>query len=303
MALLTPTWLQAGTYAAKEDRTLIDATWTEGVIAAASGALAASQRAAGANNSVDVAAGVCVIQGDDATGQGKYLVRNDATTNVAFDAAPVSNKRIDVLYVRVNDTSEGGPAGNNATFGVEKGTVAASPTAPATPTSAVALAQVMRTAGDVSITTAMITDVRSEASFAPASFANPRIVGVREPFTVSATAATGAINMNCATTSAMFYTSNASGNWTLNLRASSTAALTTLVGIGEVITVTFAAQQGVTGYYMTQLNIDGAAQSVKWQDGVTPSLGAPTVIDVMTFTCIRTGASTWTVLGTRAFFS
>lgn len=303
MALLTPTWLQAGTYSAKEDRSIIDATWTEGVVSAAGGALAASQRAAGANNSVDVAAGVAVIQGDDSTGQGKYLVRNDATTNVAFTAAPVSNKRIDVLCIQVNDATAGGSAGDNAVFSVVAGTAAASPTAPATPASAIPLAQVLRTAGDTSITTAMITDVRSEASFAPASFATPRLLSPREPFTVSATAATGTINMDVATSSALLYTTNASANWTLNLRASASAALTTIVGIGDAVTVVFAAQQGATAYYQTATNIDGVAQTVKWQDGATPAAGSVSSIDAYTLTCIRTGASTWTVLGTRAFFS
>lgn len=303
MALATPTWLQEGDYSAKEDRAVIDGIFgIEGVINVPAGGFAVTQRAAGANNSVDIASGLAIIQGDDETDQGKYVIRNVGSTNVALDAAPASNSRIDVVCVRVNDTNAGGPAGDNASFVVVKGTAAAAPTVPATPTSAIALARVLRTAGDTSITTAMITDVRTDATFAPVEFSAARLASVREPFTVSATAATGTVNLNVLTSASLLYTTNASANWTLNIRGSASTALTSVVAIGEAITVTFAVQQGATAYYQSATQIDGSAVTVKWQDSLTPSAGVASIIDVYTLTCIRTGVSTWTVLGSRTVF-
>lgn len=163
MTLQTPVWLQNGTYPARIDRIFADVLFGEGVMAVSAGDLRVTQRGAGANVSVDIAGGRACITGDDTADQGNYLVRNDATVNLVMPAAPGANKRIDVVFVRVNDPAAGGPAGDNATFGYVSGVVAAAPVAPATPTSAIALAQVLRTAGDVSITNAMITDVRAQA--------------------------------------------------------------------------------------------------------------------------------------------
>lgn len=151
-----PLWMQVPTYAARLDRALIAALLNEGVV---SGLLVA-QRGAGANMSVDVSLGSAIIAGDDQTNQGSYLLSSTATENVVVGAAPGSNSRIDVIYARVNDTNAGGPAGDDWTLGIAAGTPGASPAIPATPSSAIALAQVLVAAGTVAITTAMITDVR-----------------------------------------------------------------------------------------------------------------------------------------------
>lgn len=160
MALLTPTWLQNGTYTARLDRIFSDVLLTEGVIRPGAGALLVTQRGAGANNSVDIAAGYAVITGDDTADQGNYLIRNDATVNLAATAAPVSNSRIDLVCVRINDPAAGGPPGDNATFVYITGVAAVSPVPPATPTSAIVLARVLRTVGDTQVVNANITDQR-----------------------------------------------------------------------------------------------------------------------------------------------
>jgi hypothetical protein len=160
MALETPIWLQGGTYSARLDRSLLDVIFSEGVVDPGAGALLASQRAAGANDSVDVAAGAAIIAGDDEADQGKYYVRNTAVSNVVFTPAPGADSRIDLLVLQVNDPTAGGAAGDDATFEVIAGTPAGSPVAPAVPDTAIPIAQVLRTALDTSITDAMITDRR-----------------------------------------------------------------------------------------------------------------------------------------------
>lgn len=163
MALDTPTWLQNGTYSARLDRIFADILFTEGVMRVSVGELRVTQRGAGANNSVDIAAGRACITGDDTADQGNYLVRNTATVNLAATAAPVSNSRIDLVCLRVNDPASGGPIGDDAQFIYVTGAAAVSPTPPAVPTSAIALAQVLRTVGDTAVVNANITDVRGQS--------------------------------------------------------------------------------------------------------------------------------------------
>ena len=164
MALETPIWLQGGTYSARLDRSLLDVIFTEGVVDPGSGALLATQRAVGANDTVDVAVGAAVISGDDEPNQGKYYVRNTLVQNVAFLPAPGSDARIDLLVLQINDPTAGGSAGNNAVFRVIQGTVDVAPVAPAVPLTAIPLAEVLRTAADTTITDSMITDRRVASS-------------------------------------------------------------------------------------------------------------------------------------------
>jgi hypothetical protein len=123
-------------------------------------ALLVVQRAAGANDSVDVAAGAAIVTGDDEANQGKYYVRNTSVVNVAFTPAPGSDERIDLLVLQVNDPTAGGAAGDNAVFEVVEGSVAGTAVAPAVPDTAIPLAEVLRLSTDTTITTARITDRR-----------------------------------------------------------------------------------------------------------------------------------------------
>ncbi len=160
MALETPIWLQGGTYSARQDRSLLDVIFTEGVIDPGGSALLVAERAIGANDTVDVAAGAAIITGDDESDQGKYYVRNTAVVNVAFDPAPGTDERIDLLVLQVNDPTAGGEAGDNAVFDVITGTVAGTAVPPAVPDTAIPLAEVLRLSTDTTIVNARITDRR-----------------------------------------------------------------------------------------------------------------------------------------------
>lgn len=158
-----PIWLQGGTYPARIDRQLVQAVATEGVVATnlSSTSFKVTQRGAGANDSCDIAAGFAIIEGDDIAYQGHYLIVNELTVNVNFPPAPGAGTRIDGLYLQVNDPTSGGGVGDNAVVSVIAGPGGA--TLPTLPSTAIFLAYVTRTAGDVSITNSMITDARSLA--------------------------------------------------------------------------------------------------------------------------------------------
>lgn len=79
---------------------------------------------------------------------GALLIQNDGTVNVPLNAAPSANSRIDVVYVKQNEKrSPMSDSSDVPTFGVVNGTTAATPVAPAVPSGALALAQVLIPAG------------------------------------------------------------------------------------------------------------------------------------------------------------
>lgn len=159
MTFEAPLWMQNNGYAARLDRMLMAQLWDEGVMDLA--AFKVTQRGAGANFSVDVAAGEVVIAGDDQTNQGNYLARSIATINAAITAAPGANSRYDLVCIRINDPNAGGSAGNTASIVVTAGTPAASPAVPATPASSLPIAIIGPiSTGVASITNAIITDAR-----------------------------------------------------------------------------------------------------------------------------------------------
>jgi len=124
-----------------------------------------------------------------------------------------------------------------------------------------------------------------------------------ETTTVSATAATGTINYDVLTQSVLYYTTNASGNWTLNLRGSSGTTLDSVMSTGQALTVVFMATQGSTAYYQSAFTIDGTSVTPKWQGGAAISSGNTNAVDTYTLTVIKTGSATFTVLASRTLFA
>jgi hypothetical protein len=123
-----------------------------------------------------------------------------------------------------------------------------------------------------------------------------------EVATVSATAATGTINYDITSQSVLFYTSNASANWTVNLRASSGTSLNTIMGVGQSMTVAFLVTQGTTAYYNNAVQVDGTSVTPKWQGGLAPSSGNVSSVDAYSYTVIKTASATFTVLASLTQF-
>jgi hypothetical protein len=125
-----------------------------------------------------------------------------------------------------------------------------------------------------------------------------------EVATISATAATGTINYDITTQSVLYYTSNASANWTVNLRGDGSNSLNTMLAVGESLTVAFLVTQGATPYYNTTVQVDGATAGVttRWQGGSAPTAGNASGVDVYTYTIIKTASATFTVLAAQTQF-
>lgn len=165
MTLETPVWLEAVTgdtaitYSARQLRTWIDAVFaSEGVVGP--GDLKVTQRAAGANMSVDVAAGMTVITGDSVAFQGKYVARNTAVVNVPITTAPTTGTRTDIIVAKLLDKQADGGTQYAWTISALAGTTVVPP-------SAVFLGQIAVGANVTSITNSVITDQRALVGLAP----------------------------------------------------------------------------------------------------------------------------------------
>ena len=130
-----------------------------------------------------------------------------------------------------------------------------------------------------------------------------KLVNALETVTISATAATGTINYDVTTQSVLYYTTNASANWTVNFRASSGTSLDTAMATGESVTAAFLVTQGATAYYNSAVQVDGASVTPKWQGGTAPTAGNISGIDAYTYTIIKTGAASFTVLAAQTRFA
>lgn len=165
MALLMPLYLQALTgdtaisYTGQDFRRAVAAlTPNEGTVD--QNDLAVSPRAAGANMSVDVAKGRALVPGTSIANQGTYSVHSTAVENVPIATADATNPRIDLIVAQVYDRqADGGTRYGWQPIAVA-GTPASSPVPPATPNSALVLANVRVAAGATSIVASNIFDRR-----------------------------------------------------------------------------------------------------------------------------------------------
>jgi hypothetical protein len=148
------------------------------------------------------------------------------------------------------------------------------------------------------VTSAVQTQIDAKAPSTLPTLTGPVVISPEERTTISATAATGTINYDADTQGVLYYTSNATADWTLNVRGSGSTTLASKLATNDSLTISFLVTTGSTAYKHSALTIDGNAQTVKWSGGTAPSAGNASSIDVYTFTIIKTAATpTYTVLG------
>lgn len=156
-------------------------------------------------------------------------------------------------------------------------------------------------AGNVGVGTTTPTSLlQTTGSSSESAFKTPNIAEVN---TISATAATGTINYDITTQSVLYYTTNASGNFTVNFRGSSGTSLNTVMQTGESISATFLVTNGATAYYNSAVQVDGSSVTPKWQGGTAPTSGNASSIDSYTYVIIKTGSAAFTVLASVTKFA
>ena len=151
--------------------------------------------------------------------------------------------------------------------------------------------------------TAVANTFTAKQTFSNSTGGSSKFPNILETATVSATAATGTINLDVITQSIVYYTTNASGNFTLNFRGDGTTSLNTLMATGESIAATFLVTNGATAYYNSAVTVDGSSVTPKWQGGTAPTSGNASSIDVYTYVIVKTGSAAYTVFATVTKFA
>jgi len=130
-----------------------------------------------------------------------------------------------------------------------------------------------------------------------------KIQQVAEKATVSATAATGTVSFDVITQAVLYYTTNASANWTLNIRGDGSNSMNSIMDTGESITIAHLVTQGGTAYYNSAVQVDGSSVTPEWQGGSAPTSGNTSSVDVYTYTVIKTADATFTVFASQTQFA
>jgi len=237
------------------------------------------------------------------TGSGSVVLSNSPTLVTPALGTPASGNLANCTFPTLNQNTRGTAAGLSATLVVGSGGSGATTLTgilKGNGTSAFTAA----TAGTDYVAPGTVTSFTAAQTFSGSSSVLASVfTNMAEVATVSATAATGTINYDITTQSVLYYTSNASANWTVNFRASSGTSLNTAMATGQSLTAAFLVTQGSTAYYNSAVQVDGSSVTPKWQGGTAPSAGNASSIDVYTYTIVKTGSAAFTVFASQTRFA
>ncbi len=173
--------------------------------------------------------------------------------------------------------------------------------------------------GLISSSYAISSSFTTTASFATtSSFVNPynasfsgmfvsgttNVYTILENIGITPSSASGSINFNTKLVGAvLYYTADATNNWTLNIRGDASTTLNSIMTTGQSLSLAFLVTNGITPYYQTGFQIDGNSVTPKWQGGVAPTAGNASSIDIYTIVIIKTNDATFTVFESQTKFA
>ena len=129
-------------------------------------------------------------------------------------------------------------------------------------------------------------------------------MAVTEYTTVSAAAPGATVQFDTLTQSILYYSNSAVNNWTLNVRGNSTTPLSSLLNVGQTMTLALIVSGGSTAYYQTGMSIDSVALTAKWQNGTAPSSGDTSALDIYSFSILKTSVTpSYIVFGSVSKFA
>jgi hypothetical protein len=165
------------------------------------------------------------------------------------------------------------------------------------------------TATQANVTTALVTNLASgNVTITGGTFSNANVSDIlltnnnRELLTIEANAATGTVNFDVLTQQVLYFTANASADWTLNVRGDGLTTLNDSMETGQSVTITFLATQGATAYYANVYTVDSSNVSPLWQGGSAPSAGNPDSVDAYVLNIVKTANATYTIFGSQTQF-
>ena len=130
-----------------------------------------------------------------------------------------------------------------------------------------------------------------------------KVEDMLEKVTITAAAPTATTNFDCLAQGIQYFTTNAANNWTLNIRGDASNSLDSQMAVGESMTFTMMAAQGATPYYPTAHQIDGSAKTPLWAGGTAPTSGDANSVNIYSYTVIKTGAATFTLLASKSRYA
>ena len=128
----------------------------------------------------------------------------------------------------------------------------------------------------------------------------PVINGIKESWTVSASAIVTAPTLNVSSGTAFLYPVVTTIGWTPNF-----TSVNTSLAVGQSITVAVVVNVANSSHYSSQIQIDsGTAFTPNWQGGVVPGAasGSAGAYDAYTYTIIKTANATYTVFASKTKF-
>jgi len=146
-----------------------------------------------------------------------------------------------------------------------------------------------------------ISTVAASGVWSYSSYAN--IKALFEAATITASAPAATTNFDVITQAVQYYTTNASANFTLNIRGDGTTSLNTILAVGQSCTLALLVTNGTTAYYPTAYQVDGTSVTPKFQTGTAPTAGNASALDVYVITVIKTASATFTVLASQTKFA
>jgi len=178
-------------------------------------------------------------------------------------------------------------------------------TAPTIGTTSIPSGTTVSTLNGVTLTSSTLTSPTVNApTIAGGSLTNASVASLIETATYNSGAIPGSLTYNCATQSVLYYGSAATTNISVNFVGNNTTSMNNyLPNIGNATTVVLMNTNGATPYYVNAISIDGVSVSPRWQGGTVPNSGNASALDVYSFTIIKTGSATYTVLASQIKFA
>jgi len=128
-------------------------------------------------------------------------------------------------------------------------------------------------------------DVAQSFSAKQTFAATMKVQQALEKMTITAAAPAATQNFDLLTQAIQYFTTNATANWTLNVRGDGGNSLDSLMAVGESITLSVWAAMGATPYYANVFKIDA---------------GDASCINIYTYSILKTAAATFTVVASKA---
>lgn len=147
------------------------------------------------------------------------------------------------------------------------------------------------------------TDTLTNKTLSGAQVNDSTLKSPLEKWTITAGAPASSQTIDAVTSSARYFTSNATTNFALNFRGDGSTTLNDMLAVGESITFAVAVTNGSSAYYPTSIQVDGSSVSVKWSGGASVTSGNANSVDTYLFTVIKTGTSAYSVFGQQVQFA